>query len=113
MKILESNSLEVVKGLHKEIKKVYEERDLATKGMDKKSRKIANKPYNKRIRILRAAVISVIKSFYKVKSEDRKKKEPCPWCNSEYSIIDDDFCQPLHTDFIRFCFFCGKEYNKK
>lgn len=48
----------------------------------------------------------------KVKTE--KEKTECPWCSprSEYTIIDDDFGQPLHPNMIKFCFNCGRELRK-
>lgn len=37
------------------------------------------------------------------------EQKPCPWCKAEYTIIDDDFGQPLHPNFIKFCFYCGRK----
>ena len=31
----------------------------------------------------------------------------CPWCKSEYTIVDDDFGQPVHPHMIRYCWHCG------
>lgn len=31
----------------------------------------------------------------------------CPWCKSEYTIVDDDFGQPVHPNMIRYCWHCG------
>lgn len=37
-------------------------------------------------------------------------KTDCPWCSDkEYTIIDDDFGQPIHPKMIHYCFRCGKE----
>jgi hypothetical protein len=33
----------------------------------------------------------------------------CLWCKSEYTIIDDDFGQPIHPNMIKFCWSCGKK----
>lgn len=38
--------------------------------------------------------------------------EPCAWCNHEISIIDDDFGQYLHPNFIKNCFHCGRPLRK-
>lgn len=48
----------------------------------------------------------------KVKLE--KEEKNCPWCrpSSEYTIIDDDFGQPLHPKMIKFCFNCGRDLRK-
>lgn len=31
----------------------------------------------------------------------------CPWCKAEYTIVDDDFGQPVHPHMIRYCWHCG------
>lgn len=36
----------------------------------------------------------------------------CHWCDSEYTIIDDDFGQPIHPRMIRYCFRCGKKLKE-
>lgn len=37
-------------------------------------------------------------------------KMDCPWCSDkEYTIIDDDFGQPIHPKMIHYCFRCGRE----
>ena len=38
-------------------------------------------------------------------------KTPCAWCKGkgEYTIIDDDFGQPLRPSMIHFCFNCGRK----
>lgn len=43
-----------------------------------------------------------------------EEKTECPWCSShsEYTIIDDDFGQPLHPKMINFCFSCGRDLRK-
>lgn len=48
--------------------------------------------------------------FLKVAIEESKNETPneCPWCNAEYTIIDDDFGQPLRPKMINFCFYCGR-----
>lgn len=39
-------------------------------------------------------------------------KDACGWCNAEYTIIDDDFAQPVHPNLIKHCFHCGRELKK-
>jgi hypothetical protein len=117
MTVMESKKLwENIKILHEEVKIIYGERKNATKGLgrkDKVERKNIEKPFNKRIRALYVAIDFLLSKFFKIDSVIRKNKEPCPWCNAEYTILDDDFGQPLHPHFIRFCFFCGREFEKK
>lgn len=48
---------------------------------------------------------------YKKGYEDGKaesKDKPCAWCKAEYTIIDDDFGQPVHPTKVKFCFNCGR-----
>lgn len=42
------------------------------------------------------------------------KTEPCAWCKSEheYTIIDDDFGQPLRPSMIHYCFNCGRKLRE-
>ena len=49
-----------------------------------------------------------------IKTKTVKEETECPWCkpSSEYTIIDDDFGQPLHPDMIKFCFNCGRDLRK-
>lgn len=49
-----------------------------------------------------------------VKVKLEKEEKDCPWCrpSSEYTIIDDDFGQPLHPSMIKFCFSCGRDLRK-
>lgn len=49
-----------------------------------------------------------------VKVKLEKEEKDCPWCrpSSEYTIIDDDFGQPLHPSMIKFCFNCGRDLRK-
>lgn len=44
---------------------------------------------------------------------DRDAWKECPWCKSEYTIIDDDFGQPLHLKMIKFCFNCGRPLSNE
>lgn len=40
-----------------------------------------------------------------------EQNDGCPWCKNEYTIytiIDDDFGQPLHPNMIKYCFSCGR-----
>lgn len=37
----------------------------------------------------------------------------CPWCSSEYTIIDDDFAKYVSDDLVHYCFYCGKELRKQ
>lgn len=39
---------------------------------------------------------------------DREAWKECPWCKSEYTVIDDDFGQPVHPKMIKFCWKCGR-----
>lgn len=39
---------------------------------------------------------------------DREAWKKCPWCKSEYTVIDDDFGQPVHPNMIKFCWNCGR-----
>ena len=43
------------------------------------------------------------------------EKQPCVWCKSEheYTIIDNDFGQPLRPSMIHFCFNCGRKLMEK
>lgn len=36
----------------------------------------------------------------------------CSWCNSEYTIIDTDFGQPVPYKLINYCFHCGAKLEK-
>lgn len=38
---------------------------------------------------------------------------PCAWCGAEYTIIDDDFAQPVHPNMVKFCWHCGRPLEKK
>ena len=40
--------------------------------------------------------------------------KPCAWCKSEheYTIIDDDFGQPLRPSMIHYCFNCGRKLRE-
>jgi len=50
---------------------------------------------------------------YKALKEMQKKQHDCPWCKAEYTIIDDDFGQPIRTKMIKYCFKCGKTLEDK
>lgn len=39
---------------------------------------------------------------------DLEAWKECPWCKSEYTIIDDDFGQPVHPNMVKFCWSCGR-----
>ncbi len=41
-----------------------------------------------------------------------KEKSNCPWCVSEYTIIDDDFGQPVSSGLINYCFYCGRKLRR-
>lgn len=41
-------------------------------------------------------------------SIDQEEWKKCPWCKSEYTVIDDDFGQPVHPNMIKFCWNCGR-----
>ena len=40
---------------------------------------------------------------------DGKHNEGCAWCKAEYTIIDDDFAQPISRKMIKFCWHCGRK----
>lgn len=55
------------------------------------------------------------------KEIDKMQSElkPCPWCygkngktDLDFTIIDDDFGQPVHPKLIKFCPFCGRSLQK-
>ena len=50
---------------------------------------------------------------YEAVEEVRELVGGCPWCKSEYTIIDDDFAKPVHENMINYCFYCGKELRKQ
>ena len=41
-------------------------------------------------------------------------KKPCAWCKTEgeYTIIDNDFGQPIHPRMICYCFRCGRKLRE-
>lgn len=51
------------------------------------------------------------------------EKKSCPWCKEvkkpgeqyklEWTVIDDDFGQPVHSNLIRYCFSCGRALYKE
>lgn len=43
---------------------------------------------------------------------DVGNKQGCAWCKAEYTIIDDDFGQPLHPNYVKYCFYCGKKIEE-
>ena len=47
--------------------------------------------------------------------EKETDKKPCAWCKTEgeYTIIDDDFGQPLRPSMIHFCFNCGRKLKEE
>lgn len=44
---------------------------------------------------------------------DLEAWKECPWCKAEYTIIDDDFGQPVHMNMVKFCWHCGKPLTKE
>ena len=46
--------------------------------------------------------------------EKETDKKPCAWCKTEgeYTIIDDDFGQPLRPSMIHYCFNCGRKLRE-
>ena len=40
---------------------------------------------------------------------DGKHNEGCAWCKAEYTIIDDEFAQPISQKMIKFCWHCGSK----
>jgi hypothetical protein len=40
---------------------------------------------------------------------DGKHDEGCAWCKAEYTIIDDEFAQPINQKMIKFCWHCGRK----
>lgn len=40
---------------------------------------------------------------------DDKHDEGCAWCKAEYTIIDDEFAQPISQKMIKFCWHCGRK----
>ena len=44
---------------------------------------------------------------------DREAWKECPWCKSEYTVIDDDFGQPVHPNTIKFCWNCGRPLTEE
>lgn len=43
---------------------------------------------------------------------EEEPEKGCAWCKSEYTVIDDDFGQPVSDKLIKYCFHCGAELNK-
>lgn len=50
--------------------------------------------------------------------QDKLKK--CPWCQDhkgrtrlDFSVLDDDFCQYVHTEMIKYCPFCGRKLEQE
>ena len=49
--------------------------------------------------------------------------KPCPWCKEvkkptqkhklEWTVIDDDFGQPVPSNLIHFCFACGRDLDRR
>lgn len=44
---------------------------------------------------------------------NREAWEPCRWCNSEYTIEDDDFGWPVKRSLIRYCWRCGRPITEE
>ena len=40
--------------------------------------------------------------------EREEQSKGCPWCKAEYTIVDDDFGQPIRPDKVKFCWNCGR-----
>jgi len=53
----------------------------------------------------------------------QKTSDECQWChilrkplNSatiEWTVLDDDFCQPVTNKLIHYCFHCGRRLDKE
>ena len=43
-----------------------------------------------------------------------ENRRGCAWCGreSEWTVIDDDFGQPVHPDLVRYCFHCGRKLKE-
>ena len=48
-----------------------------------------------------------------LEAELAQRDKGCAWCKAEYTIIDDDFGQPLIPKIIKHCFHCGKKLEEK
>lgn len=46
---------------------------------------------------------------------EAEAKELCAWCKGkgEYTIIDDDFGQPLRPSMVHYCFNCGRKLREE
>ncbi len=53
------------------------------------------------------AIIMAIHALRKLDEQENNKG--CAWCNAEYTIVDDEFVQPVHPKLIKFCWHCGRK----
>jgi len=37
----------------------------------------------------------------------------CVWCKSEYTVIYDDFGQPVYPNHVKYCFSCGSPLTEQ
>lgn len=44
---------------------------------------------------------------------DGEHDEGCAWCKADYTIIDDDFGQPIRKKMIKFCWHCGRKLKEE
>ncbi len=67
-------------------------------------------PKEERLNQLREEALNQMKQeFFLMKFPEQKN---CPWCVSEYTIIDDDFGQPVSFGLINYCFYCGRKLRR-
>ena len=61
-------------------------------------------------------ILEVVGSVYdheEIKLDAQEKNKGCAWCNAEYTIIDDDFGQPIRPKMIKFCWHCGSKLGEE
>lgn len=44
-----------------------------------------------------------------LQEREERSKGWCAWCKAEYTIVDDEFVQPVHPKLIKFCWHCGRK----
>lgn len=47
------------------------------------------------------------------KLDEQERNKGCAWCKAEYTIIDDEFLQPVHPNLIKFCWHCGRKFKEE
>lgn len=47
------------------------------------------------------------------KLDEQENNKGCAWCNAEYTIVDDEFVQPVHPKLIKFCWHCGRKLKEE